>query len=73
MVVCQVYDPGPAPNGLADVGRAPVEPGASNGRGLWIIRRLADQLDIVTGPEGTTITAVVPTGQSTVDKHDQGG
>jgi hypothetical protein len=33
-------------------------PFAIGGRGLWIARRLAD-VDIDTGPHGTTVTAAV--------------
>jgi anti-sigma regulatory factor (Ser/Thr protein kinase) len=69
VVVCEVYDPGPAPPDLATVGLAPANPGASNGRGLWIIRRLTARLDITVGPDGTTITAAVPLGRSTVDSE----
>jgi anti-sigma regulatory factor (Ser/Thr protein kinase) len=64
-VVCQVFDVGPAPDDLAKVGLVPVGPTASNGRGLWIVRRLSQRLDISTGPDGTTVTAVLST--STVD------
>jgi anti-sigma regulatory factor (Ser/Thr protein kinase) len=67
VVLCQVYDPGPAPADLATIGLAPAASGASNGRGLWIIRRLTVRLDITVGPDGTTITAAVPLGQSTLD------
>jgi anti-sigma regulatory factor (Ser/Thr protein kinase) len=67
VVVCQVHDPGPAPADLATIGHAPAKPGASNGRGLWIVRRLTRRLDIAVEPTGTTITAVVPLGPSTID------
>jgi anti-sigma regulatory factor (Ser/Thr protein kinase) len=67
LVVCQVHDAGPAPEDLATIGLAPVGPAASHGRGLWIVRRLTERLHIATGPSGTTITATVPLGQSTID------
>jgi anti-sigma regulatory factor (Ser/Thr protein kinase) len=54
----EVSDEGP---GLADVTagtRAP-ERMAAGGRGLWICRQLTDDLRIVTGPQGTTVTAVL--------------
>ena len=38
-------------------GTEPVAVTAPNGRGLWIVRQIADEVDIVTGPTGTTITA----------------
>jgi anti-sigma regulatory factor (Ser/Thr protein kinase) len=56
-VVCEIGDDGP---GLDDPGRAgiePVAPTAGDGRGLWIVRQVADHLEIVSGPTGTTITA----------------
>ncbi|MGP3915963.1 ATP-binding protein [Nonomuraea sp. 10N515B] len=30
-------------------------PAAPGGRGIWLMRRLADQLGFTTGPEGTTV------------------
>jgi anti-sigma regulatory factor (Ser/Thr protein kinase) len=44
-------------DGLPD-GVGPSLPGPSqpNGRGLWIAKRLADQLTVDTGPDGTTVT-----------------
>jgi anti-sigma regulatory factor (Ser/Thr protein kinase) len=43
--------------GLPD-GVGPSLPGPSqpNGRGLWIAKRLADQLTVDSGPDGTTVT-----------------
>src|SRR5262249_48135989 len=67
VVVCQVYDAGPGPEDLSSVGLAAVDPSARSGRGLFIVRRLSRQLDIITGPGGTTITAVLPTEGSIVD------
>ena len=58
-VVCEVTDAGP---GLADPDRAGitrVDVTAGNGRGLWIIRHIADRVEIASGPGGTTVTATV--------------
>src|SRR5262249_23737108 len=58
-VVCEVSDARP---GLADPERARVEPVAAtpgDGRGLWIVRQVADLVDIVAGPDGTRITATL--------------
>jgi anti-sigma regulatory factor (Ser/Thr protein kinase) len=58
-VYCRVVDAG---RGIAEpdragTHRAPAK--ASGGRGLWIVRQLCDDLDITSGPAGTTVTAVV--------------
>ncbi len=45
---CQVSDTGPGP------GDWPVR----QGHGLWIVRQVADQLDISSGPAGSAVTAV---------------
>jgi hypothetical protein len=42
----------------ASRGFEPPVPHATRGRGLWIARRLAD-VDIDTGPRGTTVTAAI--------------
>jgi anti-sigma regulatory factor (Ser/Thr protein kinase) len=58
-VVCEVTDDGP---GLTDpdrAGRNPVAPSAGDGRGLWIVRQIADLVEIVAGPSGTRITATL--------------
>lgn len=55
-VRCQVSDDG---GGLADPsepGHRLVPPGATNGRGLWIVRRLADMVAVESGSGGTTVT-----------------
>lgn len=54
----QVIDHGP---GMADptVGATPPHHKALAGRGMWICRQLATDLDITTGQDGTTITAVI--------------
>jgi len=58
-VVCEVSDDGP---GLTDpdrAGRNPVAETAGNGRGLWIVRQIADVVEIVVGSDGTRITATL--------------
>ncbi|OLB74480.1 MAG: hypothetical protein AUI14_23520 [Actinobacteria bacterium 13_2_20CM_2_71_6] len=58
-VYCQVSDEGP---GLPDPDQAAASaPPASapNGRGLWICRQLADDLEITSGPTGTSVTAAM--------------
>ncbi len=67
VVVCEVHDPGPGPADPAAVGVAPVDSAAGNGRGLWIVRQLAQRLDFSTGPAGSVVTAVLPIKSSTVD------
>jgi anti-sigma regulatory factor (Ser/Thr protein kinase) len=67
LIVCEVRDPGPGPADPATVGLSRVESAASNGRGLWIVRQLAQRLDITSDSDGTTVTAVVQPSQSTVD------
>jgi anti-sigma regulatory factor (Ser/Thr protein kinase) len=54
----QVSDGGP---GMADAaaGTSPPDPQAISGRGLWICRRIVPDLRILTGPDGTTATAVL--------------
>jgi anti-sigma regulatory factor (Ser/Thr protein kinase) len=56
-VVCEVSDAG---SGFTDPDRAGIDPvavTAGDGRGLWIVRQVADLVDIVAGPSGTRITA----------------
>ncbi len=58
-VYCEVSDSGPGlPAGLVTVGEQPPL-GATGGRGLWLVRVLADDLDLRSGPEGSTITVMV--------------
>jgi anti-sigma regulatory factor (Ser/Thr protein kinase) len=45
---CQVSDTGPGP------GTWPVQPG----HGLWIVREVADQMTVSSGPDGFLVTAV---------------
>ncbi len=60
-VVCTVTDSGP---GVDDplVGLVPPSHGAEpdpGGLGLWVARQLCDTLDLVRGPQGTTVRFVV--------------
>jgi len=58
-IYCEVSDSGPGlPAGLLTGGEQPPL-GATGGRGLWLVRVLADDLDLRSGPDGSTITAVV--------------
>ncbi|MDA0636289.1 ATP-binding protein [Nonomuraea sp. MCN248] len=53
---CEVADDGPGlPPGWSTATPPPVGSEAG-GRGLWLARRLCDQLMIVSGPAGTTVT-----------------
>ncbi|HET8659638.1 MAG TPA: ATP-binding protein [Micromonosporaceae bacterium] len=56
---CEVSDDGP---GLADpegIGRQRAPLAASDGRGLWIVRQLADEVRVRTRPGGTVVTALL--------------
>jgi anti-sigma regulatory factor (Ser/Thr protein kinase) len=55
-VVCEVTDDGPGVTDSDKRGRDPVAPTAGDGRGLWIVRQIADVVEIVAGPSGTRIT-----------------
>ena len=56
VVLCRVSDHGP---GMTDpsAGLTPPDPFAVDGRGLWMCRQFAQDLDINTANTGTTITA----------------
>jgi anti-sigma regulatory factor (Ser/Thr protein kinase) len=58
-VYCQVSDAGSGMADPAGVGRQPSRPDAVTGRGLWMIRQLADEVRIDSGPTGTTVTVRV--------------
>lgn len=59
LVVCQVTDNGPGLPDPDSAGRHEAPPAASNGRGLWIIRKIVDRLEITSGANGTTLSAIV--------------
>jgi anti-sigma regulatory factor (Ser/Thr protein kinase) len=64
LVFCEVSDHGP---GIADpdtVGTVQVPPGATGGRGLWIVRQMVASIVILTGSQGTTLTTAMPTGRA---------
>ena len=54
-VRCEVTDEGSgiAPTRLSQQGRP--EPGSVGGWGLWLVRRLCDDVMVSTGPTGTTV------------------
>jgi anti-sigma regulatory factor (Ser/Thr protein kinase) len=56
---CEVSDAGPGMVEPDRFGTRQAAHAATGGRGLWIVRRLAGWLDVHTGPDGTTVTAVV--------------
>ena len=56
-VFCRVSDRGPGVPGVVGI-EAPSHRTAG-GRGLWIARRLAE-VEIESGPTGTTVTAAIP-------------
>lgn len=58
LIHCEVSDSGP---GIVrgDLGHEPVPPNAYGGRGLWVVRQMSRYVDIRTGPEGATVTAML--------------
>jgi anti-sigma regulatory factor (Ser/Thr protein kinase) len=58
-VYCQVTDEGPGIGDPATVGTGPIPLTADGGRGLWLVRQLADDLTIVNHHPGSTVTASV--------------
>jgi anti-sigma regulatory factor (Ser/Thr protein kinase) len=59
---CEVSDEGPGIPDAAGTGTRQPPPGALGGRGIWIVRQLADRVVISGGPGGATVTATVPIG-----------
>ncbi|WP_158088844.1 ATP-binding protein [Thermoactinospora rubra] len=57
---CQVSDQGPGWDGRLPEYSAPPLPGANGGAGLWVVRRITDQLHVQSGAYGTTVTISVP-------------
>ncbi|MFP3967121.1 sensor histidine kinase [Actinomadura fulvescens] len=53
-LVCDVTDRG-APWDYHVVGHRPPAPGSTSGLGVWIARRLCDQVEIRTGPHGSLV------------------
>jgi anti-sigma regulatory factor (Ser/Thr protein kinase) len=56
---CQVSDNGP---GIADasVGLETPDPRQTGGRGVWIVRRLSEHVEIGRTPDGAVVTAIFP-------------
>jgi hypothetical protein len=58
-VCCQVQDAGRAPRGVRP-GTHEKAGGAGwryvRGHGLWLVRLLADQMSVTSGPDGTCVT-----------------
>ncbi|WP_202638288.1 ATP-binding protein [Bailinhaonella thermotolerans] len=55
-LLCTVSDQGP---GLGDRTLPSEQPGLDSsrgGRGLWLVRQIGDEVDVTTGPAGTSIT-----------------
>jgi anti-sigma regulatory factor (Ser/Thr protein kinase) len=67
-IYCRVADRGPGlpPGSRAGRERPPL--GATGSRGLWLVRVLADDLDIASGPAGTAITILMKVGGGEVDR-----
>jgi serine/threonine-protein kinase RsbW len=52
---CEIVDQGPGiPNGYVTGAHRPA-PGTIGGWGLWLTREICDEVDVVTGPGGTTV------------------
>ena len=52
-IVCEVRDAGVITDPLAGH-RAPV-PGALNGHGLWLVFQICDEVELLSGADGTTV------------------
>jgi anti-sigma regulatory factor (Ser/Thr protein kinase) len=52
-LVCQISDPGHTDSQF--LGYLPGDPDADHGHGLWLVRQLADLMEIDTGRHGTTV------------------
>jgi anti-sigma regulatory factor (Ser/Thr protein kinase) len=56
-VFCQVTDEGAGFGDAAKAGREPPPPTAPGGRGLWLVRCVAADLELESGDAGTVATA----------------
>jgi anti-sigma regulatory factor (Ser/Thr protein kinase) len=61
---CQISDTGPGIEDPHGVSAGPVPLHLDGGRGLWLVRQLCDQLQIITAGTGTTITAILGDAQT---------
>jgi anti-sigma regulatory factor (Ser/Thr protein kinase) len=59
---CEVTDGGPGISDPDQTGKTFVPLNADVGRGLWIVRHLADQVEIANNHPGTTVRAVMRLG-----------
>lgn len=57
VVACQVDDWGDGLPDGADAGLLTPTPGALRGRGLWLVRQLADEIEVRSGATGTSVIA----------------
>jgi anti-sigma regulatory factor (Ser/Thr protein kinase) len=62
-VHCEVSDTGPGIPDTTDLGFVQPAAASQGGRGLWVARTLSDNLAIVTGESGTTITVSMTIGK----------
>lgn len=75
---CQVSDEGPASGPREPDPEAAARWGTEEGSGLWLVRRLADQMHLQTGPYGTIVTISLTLGppdrlaEFRVDHHASG-
>ncbi len=56
---CEVSDAGRGISHPEEVGLTAPEAGMAGGRGLWVVRTLADTVQIYSGPGGTTVTICI--------------
>jgi anti-sigma regulatory factor (Ser/Thr protein kinase) len=61
---CEISDRGPGIPESIDLGHTRPAAASNQGRGLWVSRTLSDDIDIVTGPSGTTITVSMTVAKS---------
>ena len=60
VVFCEIRDQGPGMAAAVAVdGHRRPDLAATGGRGLWLVRHLSDDVDIRTGPTGTSVTVSV--------------
>jgi hypothetical protein len=52
-LLCEVFDPGQATEGMFGV--VPPSPESEGGHGMWITRQLCDLVEVRALPSGTTV------------------